>query len=159
MGYLYMHFCESLDQQFARSGVILSYMRWDDVARWSDTRTGRRGADYEAFKQQHAEALLDLVEKDFPGLRNHLAAYYTSTPLTYRDYTGTQHGSMYGLAHDVTLGSAGRVHHRTRIPGLLLSGQNINSHGILGVLVGTMVTCTEVLGAGVIFNQIMEDNA
>lgn len=159
MGYLYMHFSQSPGQQWAGSGVVLSYMRWDEVQRWEGTRVGRRGADYEAFKREHADRLLSLVERDFPGLRDHVAGYYTSTPLTYRDYTGTQHGSMYGIAKDITLGPAARVHHRTRVPGLLLAGQNINSHGILGVLVGTMVTCTELLGTGVVFNQIMEANA
>jgi all-trans-retinol 13,14-reductase len=29
---------------------------------------------------------------------------------------------------------------------VLQTGQNINSHGILGVLVGTIVTCTEIVG-------------
>jgi len=157
LGYLYMHMSEGEGQRYARSGVILSYMRWEEVSRWLGTRPGRRGADYEEMKREHAERLLRLVERDHPGLRNHIAATYTSTPLTYRDYTGTERGSMYGIAKDIALGPACRVHHRTRVPGLLLAGQNINSHGILGVLVGTMVTCTELLGPGVIFRQLMEE--
>ena len=53
---------------------------------------------------------------------------------------------MYGIAKDVSLGTACRVPHRTRVPNVLQTGQNINSHGILGELVGTLVTCTEILG-------------
>ena len=53
---------------------------------------------------------------------------------------------MYGIAKDVSLGAACRVPHRTRVPNVLQTGQNINSHGILGVLVGTIVTCTEIVG-------------
>ena len=63
---------------------------------------------------------------------------------------------MYGIAKDITRGVASRVHHRTKIPNLMLTGQNINSHGILGVLVGTMVTCGEVLTSERIFQQIAD---
>lgn len=154
-GYLYMHFCDEEGQQYARGGVILSYMRMADVERWKGTKIGKRGADYEEFKHLHAQRLLQSVEKDFPGLMESVDEYYTSTPLTYYDYTGTEGGSMYGIAKDIQLGPMARVHHRTRIPNLLLTGQNINSHGILGVLVGTMVTCGELLTSEEIFNQVV----
>ena len=145
-GYLYMHLCYEPQPQFAKTGVILSYMQMADVERWKGTSVGRRGEDYEAFKHEKAERLLAALEQEFPGLRNNIADYYTSTPLTYLDYTGTEGGSMYGIAKDVSLGAACRVPHRTRVPNVLQTGQNINSHGILGVLVGTIVTCTEIVG-------------
>ena len=145
-GYLYMHLCHEPQPMFAKTGVILSYMQMADVERWKGTRVGRRGDDYEAFKREKAERLITAVEQEFPGLRDKLEDYYTSTPLTYQDYTGTEGGSMYGIAKDVSLGAACRVPHRTKVPNLLQTGQNINSHGILGVIVGTIVTCTEILG-------------
>ncbi len=157
-GYLYMHFCHQENPRFAESGVILSYMHYDEVMRWEGTKVGHRGDDYEQFKQQKAEKLLDVVERDFPGLRGKIAHIYTSTPLTYRDYTGTEQGSMYGIAKDITMGPAARVHHRTKIPNLLLTGQNVNSHGVLGVIVGTVVTCSELIGSETIFNQIKACN-
>ena len=145
-GYLYMHLCHEPQPQFAKTGVIISYMQMADVERWKGTKVGHRGEDYEAFKHEKAERLLAALEHEFPGLRNNIADYYTSTPLTYLDYTGTEGGSMYGIAKDVSLGAACRVSHRTRVPNVLQTGQNINSHGILGVLVGTIVTCTEIVG-------------
>lgn len=157
-GYLYMHMCNEAHQQYARSGIVLSYMRYSDVAPWQGTRVGHRGPDYEALKHDHALRLLKLVEKDFPGLGKHVRKFYTSTPLTYADYTGTERGSMYGVAHDIRLGSACRVHHRTKVPNLLLTGQNINSHGILGVLVGAIVTCSELLTPSLILSQINKAN-
>ena len=133
-------------------------MQMQDVQRWVGTRVGHRGADYEAFKQRKAEQLLDSVERQFPGLRASIKHYYTSTPLTYQDYTGTEGGGMYGVARDIHLGAACRVPHRTKIPNVLQTGQNINSHGILGVLVGTIVTCSELLTAERIYQQIIEAN-
>lgn len=157
-GYLYMHFCDNANQLFAKTGVVLSYMQMEDVEQWAGTKVGHRGADYEAFKRQKAELLLESVEKNFPGLRSHIKHYYTSTPLTYQDYTGTEGGSMYGVARDINLGAACRVPHRTKIPNLLQTGQNINSHGILGVVVGTIVTCSELLTSEKIYQQIMGAN-
>ncbi|MDR1004772.1 MAG: NAD(P)/FAD-dependent oxidoreductase, partial [Prevotellaceae bacterium] len=154
-GYLYMHFCHEPHPQYAQSGVVLSYMTMDEMAPWLHTTVGHRGEEYEAFKRRKAEQLLEQVEREFPGVRDGIAHYYTSTPLTYRDYTGTQDGSMYGVVKDITLGAACRVPHRTRIPNVLQTGQNINSHGILGVLVGTIVTCSALLGAETIYKQIV----
>ena len=110
------------------------------------------------MKQRRAEQLIDVVCRDFPHLRDAIAGYETSTPLTYQDYTGTEGGSMYGVAKDINLGPAGRVPHRTKVPNLLLTGQNINAHGILGVLVGTIVTCSELLTSEHIFQDIIKAN-
>lgn len=157
-GYLYMHFCHDDKPQFAQSGVILSYMSMKEMTLWENTCIGKRGESYEVYKSQKAKKLLSVVEKDFPGLKNQIAYYYTSSPLTYRDYTGTQGGAMYGIAKDITLGASYRVPHKMKIPNLYLTGQNINSHGMLGVLVGTIVTCSELLGASNIYHQIIEAN-
>ena len=163
-GYLYMHLCDGDARtasdlrsecgaaicpkggvRFAKTGVVISYMQMKDVAQWYGTKSGRRGADYEAFKQRKADRLLDAVERHFPGLRANIKHCYTSTPLTYRDYTGTEGGGMYGVARDISLGAACKVPHRTKVPNVFMTGQNINSHGMLGVLVGTMVTCDAIL--------------
>lgn len=157
-GYLYMHMCHEDGAVWAKSGVVLSYMNMDDVIKWKGTRIGRRGEDYEAFKKLHAELLIQEVEKQHPGFAASIDCYYTSTPLTYLDYTGTENGSMYGVAKDVNLGPAGRVPYRIKVPNILLAGQNVNSHGMLGVMVGTIVTCSELVSAEKIYKQIDESN-
>jgi phytoene dehydrogenase-like protein len=152
--FLYMHMCHKANAQWAQSGVVLAYMNMEEVAQWKGTGIGRRGADYEAFKKQRAERLLAEVEKHQPGFIQSIEHYYTSTPLTYLDYTGTEDGSMYGVAKDIHLGPSGRVPYVTRIPNLYLAGQNVNSHGMLGVIVGTIVTCSELVPANKILKQI-----
>lgn len=157
-GYLYMHHCHEKDPKFAKSGVILSYMLIDALEKWKDTTIAHRGVDYEHFKHEMAERLLDVVEKDFPGLRDKIASCYAATPLTYRDHTLTPDGSIYGLAKDVNKGITGRVSYKTKVPNLLLVGQNINSHGMLGVLVGTMTVCSQLIGEQEVKRQMIEAN-
>jgi len=50
------------------------------------------------------------------------------------------------------------VSHRTRVPNLFLTGQNVNSHGLLGTMVGTILTCSELVPAGEIYRQILISN-
>lgn len=157
-GFLYMHHCHEANARYARAGVVLSYMAYDEVARWAGTTVGHRGRDYETFKRRKAERLLVELERRWPGIVTNIEHYYTSTPLTYQDYTGTERGSMYGVAKDIGLGVAGRIPQRTKVPNVLLTGQNINSHGMLGVMVGTIVTCSELLTAKTIYEQITAAN-
>lgn len=157
-GFLYMHMCHEDRAKCAKSGVILSYMNMQDVIRWKGTPVGHRGEDYECFKRRHAETLMTEVERHFPGFIASVEDYFTSTPLTYVDYTGTEGGSMYGVAKDIRAGAAGRVPYKTKIPNLLLAGQNVNSHGILGVIVGTLVTCSELISSETLYKQIKESN-
>lgn len=144
-GYLYMHFCHEDTPRFAQAGVILSYMRMEEVEKWKGSTVGKRDEEYEDFKTKRAEKLLDCLEIDYPGIRTCIETYYTSTPLTYLDYTGTEDGSMYGISKNIHSGIGDRVSHKTHIPNLLLTGQNINSHGMLGTIVGSIVTCSEIL--------------
>lgn len=152
--YMYMHHCDVPGMTHARTGVVLAYMWMRDVEQWSGTVTGHRPQQYLDFKRRAAARLMAVVERDFPGLGAAVQDYWTSTPLTYRDYTGTVGGSMYGIEKNITAGAAGRVSHRTRIPNLFLCGQSINSHGTLGVLVGSMICAAELLGMENIFKQI-----
>ena len=143
--FLYMHHCHAVAPSYAQSGVVLSFMNWEDVEKWKGTKAGHRGTEYEAFKRHRAECLIREVERQLPGFASAVEKYYASTPLTYMDYTGTEEGSMYGVAKDITSESVGRVPYRTKVPNLLLAGQNVNSHGMMGVLVGTIVTCSELI--------------
>ncbi|MDR2119768.1 MAG: NAD(P)/FAD-dependent oxidoreductase [Tannerella sp.] len=152
--FLYMHHCSERDQRYAVAAVLFAYMNFEDVARWNGTRTGRRGDDYEDFKRQKAERLLDELEKQMPGTRASIERYYTSTPLTYLDYTGTEKGSMYGIFRDCTEPVQTVVSQRTKVNNLLQTGQNINSHGILGVIIGAIIASGELLGVNTIIAQI-----
>ena len=108
-----------------------------------------------AVALRKARKLLKAVERDFPGLGQDIARHYTATPLTYRDYTGTERGSLYGIAKDAHSLAASRIPHRWKIPNLLQTGQNINSHGMLGVLVGAIVTCSELVRPEDIYKELL----
>ncbi|MFH0865732.1 MAG: NAD(P)-binding protein [Bacteroidota bacterium] len=142
---------------FADGLIVLTYMSYEEVKKWENTFVENRGSDYIEFKKQKAEKLLDAVEKKIPGIRNKIKNYYTSTPLTYRDYTGTPQGSAYGMMKDYNNPLKTLIMPRTKIPNLFFTGQNLNVHGILGVTIGAVMTCGELLGLNYLVDRIRKN--
>lgn len=145
--------------EFAEGMTIMAYMRFDEVEKWkhSANTVGNpddRGEEYEAFKKGKAERLIDVVSEKFPGLKEAINTCYTSTPLTFRDYMGTDDGSIYGIVKDYRDPLRTFISPRTKIENLLLTGQNINLHGVLGVTISSLVTCSVLLGMKNILNKI-----
>lgn len=144
--YMYMHSCKEDGQKWADGGVVFSYMTMEQCAKWSDTRIEHRGDDYKAFKKQHAERVIASVDQDYPGFAESIDDYWTGTPLTYRDYCGLPDGTMYGVVHEFGSEPEQHVSARTKIPNLFIAGQNIVNHGLQGVLVGSVVATSHILG-------------
>ncbi len=147
------------DHEYAEAVTLMTYMRYEEVEKWAHTfntvsNEESRGEDYEAFKRAKAEKLFDLVEKRFPGFRSAIQSYYTATPLSVRDYIGTSDGSLYGIVKDYREPLKTFISPRTKIPNLYLTGQNLNLHGVLGVTVSAVLTCSEILGIDYIINKI-----
>lgn len=133
---------------------LLTPMNWSECEQWSHTEVGRRGEDYKAMKKRVADECITLAERFIPGLRDRITGCYTSTPLTYRNYTLTPEGSAYGLRKDFRNPMITLLSPRTPIPNLLLTGQNLMLHGLHGVTITALFTCAEVLGKESIWNIV-----
>ena len=139
---------------YAGNMIILSAMPFEKVKKWEHTQSGNRGQEYLDFKDRWANALLDLAAKRFPGLRPAIKYMEASTPLTWRDYTGIPEGSMYGIERDYQDPLVTTLLPATKIPGFYFTGQNMNLHGVLGVTIGAVLTCGEMLGLGYILDKV-----
>ena len=150
LGYAVFLSASSKSEEYAEGLTVLTYMRYDEVKQWEHTfntvsSEENRGSDYDEFKKRKAEKLIDSVEKKFPGLRNHIQAYYTATPLSFRDYIGNDDGSLYGIVKDYKDPLRTFISPRTKLPNLYFTGQNLNLHGILGAAMSALVTCSAFL--------------
>jgi all-trans-retinol 13,14-reductase len=144
----------SRSEKFADGAIIMAYMHFDDVRKWENTDIGKRGNEYLEFKETKAEKLLDLVEHRFPGFRKHIKSYNTSSPLTYRDYTATFEGSLYGIMKDCNEPLKTLISPKTKIPNLFFTGQNTILHGVLGVTISAITTCALFLGTEYLVDKI-----
>ena len=127
---------------FTRQVDLLTPMAWACCLPWADTAVGRRGEAYRAMKECMADECLALAERVVPGLGSLVEERYVSTPLTWRDYTGTPEGSAYGLRKDFHEPLTVLLSPRTPIPNLWLTGQSLMLHGLHGVTMTALRTFT-----------------
>jgi phytoene dehydrogenase-like protein len=134
--------------------LALALMAYEEVEQFANSKTGKRGDDYQKFKEWHGQTLQDCVEWLLPDLAGKLERVEVSTPLTHRDYTGTPRGAIYGVRHSVDQWGKYALHPRTRIDNLLLTGQNVLLPGVLGVTVSAFITCGFLLGFDELFGEV-----
>lgn len=149
--------------EHAESMSVMCYMSYDEVQEWSatfntKTHPNERGAAYTRFKLQKEECVLLRIESMFPGIRQHIAAVHSCTPLTWRDYLASPAGSMYGLQRDANHPLKSQLNTQTHLQNLFLTGQNLVMHGILGVSIGALVTCSHFIDRNKLLADIARSN-
>ncbi|WP_293893388.1 NAD(P)/FAD-dependent oxidoreductase [Flavobacterium sp.] len=143
--------------------TVMTYMKFDELKQWegtSNTTTQKedRGKSYEDFKAKKTERFLQEIELKFPGIRDCIKSIYTSTPLSYRDYIGGFKGNMYGYVKDSNNPMKTFIAPKTKMNNLYLTGQSINMHGVLGVTIGAVLTCSEIVGKEYLVNKINKES-
>lgn len=152
--FMYMTPPDANHGEYASRLLIHCLMSFDEVKRWEQTQTGKRGKDYEDWKEQMADRLIGCLENIYPNLRNCISAVYTSSPLTIRDYYNTKNGAIFGYRKDCENLIISRLPVYTKIDNLYLTGQNVILHGICGVPLTAINTAEAILGKNIIINAI-----
>ena len=156
-GFMYMTPPDTEHNEYSRTLIITTPMMFDMVKKWENTTIGHRGKEYEEWKLDCAEKLIAKVEKVIPGIRECIKEIYTSSPLTIRDYYNSKEGAMYGFLKDCEQLTLSQVPVLTKIRNLLLTGQNINLHGICGVPLNSINTAEAITGENTIIDKINEN--
>jgi len=155
-----LYFSEDRERPgYADTVAVLTYMHAAEFDAWSHTHnvtalpSGREAA-YHEYKEMCAGRLMDTVARRYPELKQHIKARKVATPLTFRDYMGSPDGSIYGIMADVHREAQTRIPIRTKIPNLILTGQNIGLHGVLGVSINAIAASGELLGLDYLLSKI-----
>ena len=157
--YLFVSYAVPIeDSPYASNIDLITTMAWEDVSKWEKSTIGKRGNDYLEFKQKHAEEYVALANEYIPGLKDAVDKVYTSTPLSYYDFTGTEQGSAYGITKDYERTMHTILAPNTPIKNLLLTGQNLCVHGVLGVSMTSLITCSQIPGMENILEEIHKGN-
>jgi len=113
---------------------------------WQGSTWGKRGDDYEAFKDELGERLMRYVYDKLPQLEGRVDYYEVSTPQTTNWFSGYQQGELYGLEHTAARLQQDWLGPRTRIPGLWLTGQDTLTCGVTGAMMAGMLTTMAMVG-------------
>lgn len=125
---------------------LLAPMDWEEVAAFEGSRVRQRPQEYACLKERKLKECLELAGRVIPGLESAVERAYTSTALTYRDYTATAQGSAYGIRKDCNNVMLTLLTPKTPVENLFLTGQSLNLHGVLGVSMTSFFTCAQIIG-------------
>ncbi|WP_193162725.1 phytoene desaturase family protein [Microbulbifer hainanensis] len=125
---------------------IVAPGKYEWFADWHDKPWGKRGDDYEAFKEDLSQRLLEQLYRYFPQLRGQIDYCELSTPLSTDYFCRYSRGEIYGLDHDPNRFEQPWLRPKSRIKGLYLTGQDIMSCGVAGAMFGGLVTAQSILG-------------
>jgi len=114
--------------------------------RWRQDPWQHRGMKYEEVKQRITRGLLDLVEEYLPGFKTMVDYAELATPVSIEYFTSRLGGRMYGLAASPERYRRVELTASTPIPGLLLTGSDIVSVGIVPALLAGVGAAAHVLG-------------
>ena len=98
---------------------------------------------YADAKHRYAEGMLQLAERVFPGLRDHLEETEAATPLTHLRYLGHPGGAIYGL--DQNAHTQPFLTNRSPIKGLFFAGSWAGSGGFQPTLTSGRSTARSIL--------------
>ncbi len=106
----------------------------------------RRGEEYKSAKERITRALLDIVERHHPGFRDLVEYAELGTPLTFEYFTAAPSGAIYGYPGTPEKYSQAWLGPRTPIGNLYLTGSDVVLLGIMGALMGGVLTASCILG-------------
>ena len=153
-GMMYITPPATMNDRYAKKMIVNCIMSFDTVRKWENTTVGKRGEDYLAFKKRCEEQIINKLENIFPDLRACIKSIYSASPLTIRDFYNQKEGALYGLKKDCNNVMLSHIPVRTKLKNLLLTGQNINMHGIVGTPLTALNTCAELVGMEYLLNEI-----
>jgi phytoene dehydrogenase-like protein len=113
---------------------------------WADKPWGKRGEDYETLKEQLALRLLEKLYQKMPHLRGKIDYYELSTSLSTEYFCRYKNGEIYGLDHTPGRFQQNWLKPKTTIPGLYLTGQDVLTCGVVGAMVGGLLTAISLGG-------------
>lgn len=157
-GFMYMTPPDPDQGEFANRLLVHCIMSYGRVSRWAETTVGRRGEEYDRWKAEQVEKIIKKLEKIFPDFRNMAEHVYAASPLTIRDYYHTRNGAMFGYRKDCGNLIFSQLSVYTKVRNLLLTGQNINLHGICGVPLTAINTADAILGLNFLVKEIEKFN-
>ncbi len=158
-GYMISMGVQKNQSEWADNLTAMTYMKYDDVKQWEGTfntvaEKSERGRSYEDFKKKKSDIFISELEKKFPNIRDCIQSVYASTPLSYRDYIGSNEGSMYGYLKNAESPMMAFISPKTKLKNLFFTGQSLNMHGILGVTIGGVLTCSHIIGKEKLMHSI-----
>jgi all-trans-retinol 13,14-reductase len=125
---------------------IIAPLSYRSLEAYREEPWHRRGVDYESAKDRIIQALLDLIERHHPGFRDLIEYSELGTPLTFEHFTAAPSGTIYGFPGTPDKYRKPWLRPGTPIRNLYLTGSDVALPGIMGALMGGVLTASRLIG-------------
>jgi phytoene dehydrogenase-like protein len=143
----YLSFPSLKDPRAKRhTAEIIAPLSYGSLEAYREEPWRRRGEDYEAAKNRVIRALLDLIERHHPGFRDLVEYSELGTPLTFEHFTAAPSGSIYGYPGRPDKYRKRWLAPQTPVRNLYLTGSDVALLGIMGALMGGVLTASRLIG-------------
>lgn len=142
------------DSQFADTITIVAPMDYHYVQQWNGSTLGHRPDEYRKWKECMTIQAMQMAQEAIGPIETEYIE--SASPLTLRDYSGTTNGSCYGLHTSTDNPALTTLSPHTRLTNLLLSGQDVNFHGMAGTTLTAILTAEAIVGQDSIVNKIKD---
>ncbi len=132
--------------------ILLRPAYWQDVELFHNSTKGNRPYSYALFKDKICNEMLHAAKETW-GVCGSIRPLAVGTPLTFRDELTSPEGGAYGVMHCLDQFNPDI---RTRLPGLLLSGQSTLMTGVVGASLSGMVSAGEMLGLEPLWEEVRQ---
>lgn len=126
---------------------MFTFAPYSAFERWRGTAQGKRGPEYEAYKESLGDRMIAAAENIIPGLARAVTFRAVGTPLTNDFYCETFRGAPYGTAKTPFQMGPFSFSSETSVPGLTLCGASTLSHGVAAAALSGLMAAQKVLGA------------
>ncbi|MFW7378959.1 MAG: phytoene desaturase family protein [Oligoflexus sp.] len=124
--------------------VVPAPIQWFE--KWRGSKWQKRGAEYEQFKKEISDRLIEILLEKMPQLKDKIHYFELSSPLSTVHFSNYQQGEIYGIDHTPQRFQQRWLRTDTPVKNLYLTGQDIVTCGVGGALSAGVLTAIRVLG-------------
>ena len=137
----------SWDKNHPNSATIevITVAEFSKHKKWANKQWKKRGDEYESFKENISQSLLESLYKHSPNTKEHVDYYELSTPLTSRDLANYKEGELYGINHTPKRFQQKWLRPETKVKNLYLTGQDIVTAGVSAAMMSGVITSSAIL--------------
>jgi phytoene dehydrogenase-like protein len=130
----------------AHTMEIIAFMDAAPFREWANQPWKNRSTEYAELKQKISDALINFACERITSFKHLIDYQELSTPLSTEYFTGHRDGNIYGLPAIPERFEKKWLTPRSPIKNFYLTGSDIASHGILGALMGGVLTSGMIMG-------------
>lgn len=123
---------------------IVVFEQYDKFKKWETTKWKHRGDEYNQYKEDITNELLEYLYKYLPQTKGKIDYAELSSPLTAKHFGAHSFGELYGINHTPERFGNDALQPTTPISNLYLSGHDIVTAGVAGGLISAVITASRI---------------